>query len=876
MEREGNMNRSRAGRTFGRVVAFYSLLVLLGVLVGCASGQSAFRQGEQSAEREMWDQAVLSYAKAVAENPGQVRYQVALDRAKLRAGAVHFDRGKRYLQSGQLELALKELQEAVILDTSNQYALVELNKVTAEIERRRRAPSDFERAQSEARRTAEMLAPPKLDPASNVPINLKFPDTPVKEVYDAIQAASGINFIYDEKLQPNNLKDKRVTNLELVNVSFEKAMDLLMLMNKHFYKVLDRRTILIAEDSKQNHTMLDDNVIRTFYLSNAETQQITGLVRTLLETRRIAENKDLNAVTLKDTPERIKVAERIIKANDKAKGEVVVDIELLELNRAKAKKLGFDLSQKSLSLAFGDGKQSVPLSNLDKLKLQANWSVGVIPTVTMDFLRTDSDSKVISRPQVRILEGETGKITIGDKVPIPTTSFNTGSTVGGNIVPMTSFTYQNVGIIIEVKPRVHHNKEITLDLKAEVSSLAGEVKSENGQSQPIIGTRTVETTIRLQDGETNLLAGLIKENDQSTLSGVPGISDIPILKRIFGSTNTTTTNTDIVLSLTPHIVRLPNIEPIDLVPLWVGTEEKTELRGVARSALGESPFAEGMNPWEEIEKELGTTPKPISPKAPKAGAGTETKPGEPSTGAAGDKTPAAKPGAQGRGNRPAAAATPAPTVGGTEPRTPSPSEAERLSRSGPTPTTTPTTPRVAAPSTAEGKAAAPAAEQLALPPAASSEEPKEEKKEKTPEKKPASVAQVRLAPEGSEVPAGGNVVVDVLISAAENVGQFNLQLRYDPKVLRFVPPAENGDFLTQGGVPVELQAVESGEGGLVVVTGARSGAVGAFGSGRLVRLRFIALAPGDAGFGFAAAQIRGMDGQALMASFRVSGMEVIP
>ena len=178
-------------------------------------------------------------------------------------------------------------------------------------------------------------------------------------------------------------------------------------------------------------------------------------------------------MTIKDTPDKVAIAERIINANDKSKGEVLIDVELLEINRNLAPNAGLDLSSKTLSLQFGDGNESVPLNNLDVLKQTGNWTIGVIPSVTLDFLKTDSDTRFIAKPQLRVSEGEQAEILIGDRIPIPTTSFNTSQTVGGNIVPITSFTYQNVGITVQIEPRVHHNKEVTLKVQVEISQVTG-------------------------------------------------------------------------------------------------------------------------------------------------------------------------------------------------------------------------------------------------------------------------------------------------------------------------------------------------------------------------------------------------------------------
>jgi len=829
-------------------LALILVVTMTVVLTGCATGSGAYRKGEAYTEREMWDEAVLAYAKAVAESPGQMRYQVALMRSKLRASAVHFDRGRQYVAAGQLEYAVKELQEAVILDPTNEYAHVELKKAMDRLERKRSGPSEFETARSLAEKRAQELGPPKLDPASNVPLSLKFPDQSIGEVYEILSKTSGINFIFDDKL---DLKKK--ISVELVNVPFEKAMDQLMLMNKHFYKVLDAHTILVAEDSRQKRQEYEDHVIRTFYLSNAETKEVQGILRSLLEMRRIAESPQLNAITIKDTPEKIKVAERIISANDKSRGEVVIDVELLEINRNRTRELGIDLSSKTLALVFGDGKALVPLNNLSILNQSALWSLGPIPSVLFSFLKSDSDTKIIAKPQIRILEGEEGKLTIGDRVPIPATTFNSSNTIGGNIVPITSFTYQNVGIIIGIKPRVHHNKEVTVELKLELSQVKGSVETSGGISQPIIGTRTVETNLRLGDGQTNLLAGLIADNERSSLSGVAGLSDIPVVNQIFGKNRDEVESTDIVLSITPHIVRVPDVEPIDLVPLWVGTEEQIQLRGVARNALGESPFADGYNPWDEIEEELGLR------KAPAAA------PGAAPAGSEGRVT--AKPTtvkSEGSAAGGAAAARAAGPSGSPAPPVP---EAPRRRRG--------TAPGAPTPGAEPAPQAPPDASAIEEPDEGDEDEADEEEAPEpdTPPER-TSVAQLRLVLPTTQVAPGDAVPVEVVVAGAEGVGMVNFQLRYDKKVLRFVPPAGAGEFMQQGGAAFDLQAVEAAEGGTIVVSATRGGSVGASGTGSLVRLNFIALDQGNAGFGFAAAQVRGPDAQPMPASFRVANLEV--
>src|SRR3989454_117247 len=573
------------------------------VLGGCATGR-AYRLGEKEMAAQNYDRAVLLFSKAVSSTPESTRYKVALSRAKMKAAQDHFAKGQAYVKAARTEAAIAEFQQAVYLDPSHQYAAAELSKALAEWQRQQKQEeSEMERLKRKAKEAAPGRVAPRLNPASNIPIVLRFKDETVQKIYDALSKASGINFIYDERLDRN----KKIS-IDLADVTFEQALDTLMTMNKHFYKIWDENTILIADDNQQKHKEYDDLVIQTFYLSNADVKDVQVLLRTLLDARQLAQNDRLNAITIRDTPERVAVAEKIIESNDKAKSELIVDVELLELNRNLLQNLGIDLvgsgggSGKSIGVNFSGGA-SLPLNNLGLLNQLGNYSLGPIPGVIINFLKSDADAQVIAKPQLRVSEGEKATVRIGDRIPIPTTTFNTTQTVGGNVIPITSFTYQNVGINIDIEPRVHHNKEVTLKLRVEVSSLSGQVAAGGGVTQPIIGTREIETQIRLKDGETNLLAGLIRQEERSSLSSVPGLGHIPVLKHLFGNNDTSIQQTDIVLTLTPHIIRVPDITEADLKPLWIGTDQDVGLRGISRT----SPFG---TPFETNGEEDETPPAP--------------------------------------------------------------------------------------------------------------------------------------------------------------------------------------------------------------------------------------------------------------------------
>ena len=561
-------------------------LTLTSVLLsGCSPAREAYKRAESEAELHQWDRAVMAYSKAVSLAPDNTEYSIALSRARFRASQEHFQLGKKYLAQGQLDLAIGELQATTMLDPSNQYATDELAAAVRKWQEDRLSEdqkTDLEKLKEKM--SIIGTAPPKLDPASNLPIFLKFEDQEIGKIYDALSRVTGINFFYDDKLDLT----KKVS-IDVARVPFEKAMDILMLQNKHFYKVLDDNSIIIADDTRQKRQEYEDEVIQTFFLSNADVKDVQTILRTLLDARKIAQNTQLNSITIRDTPEKVAIAARIIEMNDKTKAELVIDVELLQINRTTLTTLGIDLTAKTFGINFTGSDGGIPLNNLKLLENRGSWVLSPIPGFVLNFLKSDSDTRVVARPQLRVSEGEKANLHIGDRIPIPTTTFNTATTVGTNVVPITSFTYQEVGIIIEIEPRVHHNKEVTLKILIEVSDVTGDVQAGGGVSQPIIGSREISTVIRLKDGETNLLAGLISEATRSSLSGVPGLSDIPILKRLFGSTEEEVRQIDIVLTLTPHIIRTPDIRERDLRALWIGREGNLKLKGSEGSAFG-SPF----------------------------------------------------------------------------------------------------------------------------------------------------------------------------------------------------------------------------------------------------------------------------------------------
>ena len=805
---------------FVRVSVLLLALAALAANAGCTSHLS-YRQAEIAAQRGDWDQAVLEYLRALDEDPENITYRAALLRAKIQASRQHFEKGQEYRKAGVLERAMIEFQQAVQLDPTNQYAQAELENTRRayQAQKQNREAESIQQMKDKARGARPQ--PPQLNPRSDQPISLDFPEeVSIFDIYRALGKAFGINVLFDP-----NLKDQNIA-IELKEVTAKEALEILMRAAGHFYKVVDEQTVLIAADTPQNRRTYEDLVIQTFFLSNAEVKDMTTILRSLIDAKKIATNEQLNAIILRDTADKVKVAERIIEANDKSKAEVVIDVELLQINTGRLRDLGFSLTSYSISQTLdvgggGDdddgggssGGTPVRVSDLEFIN-QSNWIL-TIPGFIYDFVKTNTDAQLLAKPQLRITDGEKANLTIGDRVPIPLTTFNTQNVGGaGGIVPITSFQYQDVGIRIDLEPRVHHNQEVTLKVKVEVSNLGGTIQGSGGQEQPIIGTRTIDSTIRLKDGETNFMAGLIRTDETASETGIPGLSDIPVIGRLFSNKNTNNQRTDVILTLTPHIIRNAAITDEDLLPIWVGTEANISFRGGSPRVESDvsGPFDGDEGTPEEIQDAIRRRIQRLPPGLRPGEEGTpeEVQEGQPPVPQGVDLVPSRPPTDIFREPPPPAEIPPAE---GTEP----PPNLSRLEG-------------------ADGEAAtvAPAANPGAGPVAvraaarASGE----------------AGVRLRLTPETLKVAAGDRFELRLEVDAADALSHLPLSIDFDPRVL-VAEKVEAGDFL---GGPGEAEVLaDLSHQGRIVLGASRIGQVpGVTGSGLIARITFRALA---AGFG---------------------------
>ncbi|MGE3191349.1 MAG: tetratricopeptide repeat protein, partial [Vicinamibacterales bacterium] len=528
------------------------------VMAGCAASR-AFSRGENAARAGDWDSAVEYYRQALLDQPDKPEYKIALERATAAAASVHADRGRAAEEAGRLDEALREYRRSLEFDPTNR----QVASKAAEAERTIRDQIEAAQPRSqidELRDQARRNSPePVLNPASREPLTITFTNASMRDVLNFIGSASGINITYDRDFQ-----DRSIT-LNLDGVTLEDALQQIMVTNQLFYKVLNERTILVSADTGQKRAQYEEQVIRTFYISHADAselaQLLTGVIRVpgMAIQPSIVANKTANTVTVRASSSVAQIIERIVAANDKPRAEVVIDVQILEVSRERAKRFGLSLTDYAAGLVFspeqspsgtGTGTTgasgtapsnvgSPPPFNLNTVSTGVSTAdfYLAVPAAVVRFLESDSQTKVLAKPQLRGAEGQKVSLNLGEEVPVPSTTFTPLATGGASANPLTSYGYRAIGIIVSMTPRVTYEGEIILDVSLE-NSARGQDTNIAGQNLPAFTSRKVETRLRLRDGESNLIAGLLREDERRTLRGFPGIMRLPILRQLFADNDT--------------------------------------------------------------------------------------------------------------------------------------------------------------------------------------------------------------------------------------------------------------------------------------------------------------------------------------------------
>lgn len=570
-----------------RLTRVSALVLAIALLSGCAAGR-AFRRGEDRARVGDWDSAVTYYRTAVQANPGRAEYRIALERAMLNASRLHFDNARTLEAKDQLDAALLEYRRTIEFDPGNTQALdrvVQLEKIIRDrIEASRPKP-----AIALLRDQARQVSPaPLLNPASRAPIDYRFTQASLRDILTFIGNATGINVIYDA-----SFNDRPVT--ATLQGSIEQVLNTLLSSNGLFYTVLDERTIVVAQDSAPNRLKYERQVALTIPLSYADATELSAMLTAITRTTTgvtippvIVPNKTNNSITVRATEPVIAVIRELVLTNDKPRAEITLDVEILEVSRTRTKELGLNLSLNQIGGIFSPEKVPPTTGTTDTQPFNFNTvSQGVstadfyltVPQAIVKFLQTDVNTRYLAQTQLRGSEGAQLSLKVGADEPYLTTSYSPIAAGGANVNPLSSYSFRTVGISVQATPRLISDEgDILMDLVMSNDTL-GPPRTVGGQTAPSFPTRSVTTKLRLRDGESHLLAGLLQDDERRSLTGFPGVMSIPILKSIFSASDDTIAQTDIVMLLTPRIIRTHEYTARDLSPIYVGTNQNFGLTG---------------------------------------------------------------------------------------------------------------------------------------------------------------------------------------------------------------------------------------------------------------------------------------------------------
>jgi general secretion pathway protein D len=800
--------------------------------IGCAAGK-AFRQGQEATRTGNLDEAVAAYRKAVQEAPDNTSYKVALERAMLAASRAHLDKAKKFEDQGQLDAAVSEYRLVTEYDPSNRLALSKKSALERTIRERDEAARPKPAIQQLRDRARASSVEPILNPASREPLNIRFTNASLRDVLNFIANATGISVTYDRDVTD------RPTTIQLDGVTLEQALNQIMTISQLSYKIQTERSIFVFPDTAAKHTQYDEQVVRTFYLSNADATELAQILSSVIRLPQMAvqpimaANKTANTITVRATTTVVDIIEKIIQQNDKPRAEIVIDVEILEVDRNRTKQYGLNLSEYAVGGLFSpevspgatttttpgtgtgagttttagrstppDALVSPPALNLNTLSQGVNTAdfYLAIPTAIMRFLETDSHTRIMAKPQLRGAEGTKLSLKLGSAIPVVSTSYTPIATGGAGVNPLSSYQYRDVGVNLDMTPRVTLEGDILMDLTVD-DSAKGPDQTVAGVTVPSFIQRTVTTRLRLRDGESNLLAGLVQQTEAETVTGFPGAIHVPIFKQLFSGNNKTSEQLEIVMLLTPHIVRTNDITLDDLKPLYIGSAGNLGLGGPPPliGTPAESPATAPAPPPAAAPPSLRSpTGAPALPVAPPPGSspvpGTVPVQPPPPTGQA----PVQPPPSTALGNPPAAV--------------------------NPAATTPPPTAPVPVP--------APAATQdqpLAVPPITSPG---------------VRSAQVVVTPPTTPIRVGGGpYLIPLAMSNAARISTITLTVSFDPAKLR-VRNVQEGSFLRAGGVNVAFtQQVNAGR--IDITLSRAADATGASGSGLLAAVLFDAIAPGS-------------------------------
>jgi general secretion pathway protein D len=560
-----------------RLKTYVTFLLLLTSLAaaGCGAARSSYKKGTKAEIARDYEVAMEQYRQAMVADPTNIEYRLKYEQTRFSAAYVHFQNGRRALAAGDAVRAKAEFLRATEIDPSHDFARQELADADRMLQNRSQNQTDpildFDKMMEAARTDPNIGRQMKTNLNERISFNITASS---RVVYENLAQQAGFQVIFrQQSFRPTNV------TISLQDVNIFEALDLVGLQTGTFWQPINETTILVMDDNQQNRRDFEDHILKTVYLSNVtSTNDLNGILnvlRTALGVRGIFQSEQQNAIVIHDTPARVAMIENVIRALDKAKAEVVIDVTVMEVDRNTLRDLGITPPTDSVmsfnSLRGANGNE-ISLKDANNVG-SGNFSVSVNDTIAR-FLAQNNTAKLLQNPRLRTTDGTTASLRVGSEVPVPTTSFQ-NTNIGGGAT--TSYTLQQVGVQLDILSKVLLNRDVSLNVTVTVRALAGD-RAVGTVNIPVFSNRIVAHTIRLKEGETNILGGIISETESETMSGIPGLKNVPLLKYLFGSEHKQRDQAEVIIMLTPHIYRMPQINEEDVRGVIVGGENNLRLR----------------------------------------------------------------------------------------------------------------------------------------------------------------------------------------------------------------------------------------------------------------------------------------------------------
>ncbi len=581
-------------------------------------GDKLLKQALAAEAKQQWDLAADLYTQAVDEDPKDAGYLIGMRRSRFAAGMEKVEKARKLRSDGNMAEAMAEFQRAILMDPSSSIAMQELKRTQEMLSQPAPGPGQAfltpaEKAQKDAAdRSSSLLGLPELNPPVRKVGPLTMRNQPINILYNTVAGIAGINVMWDSTWT----RPTRGFDADIAEGTPEQAFEYLGQLTRTYWKVLTPTTIFVTEESANKRRDYTDNVVKTFFVTNAATAQefneIQTAVRTITDIRRVYPYVAQKAIVVRGDADAVALAEKLIRDLDKPKAEVVVDVIIMESNSARTRDLAATIASATgttglnLGAAFNPraaitrsaggtataASTAIPFSNLGRIST-SDFSTS-LPGALLQAMLNDNRTKVLNNPQLRASDGQKARLEIGDRIPIASGSFQTGVTGASGVGVNTTFQFQPVGVIVDITPQVHSTSEVTLHIELEVSNVKSYIDV-GSIKQPIVGQNKSTADLRLREGEINILAGLTREQDSTSMNGIPGLIDIPVLGKVFfGNNHTEKDRGDLMIAIIPHIVRTPDYSPENLRGISAGVDQQLKLSYAAKDQP--APLGAGSGP----------------------------------------------------------------------------------------------------------------------------------------------------------------------------------------------------------------------------------------------------------------------------------------